>query len=719
MNENRATCPVTVDSQENIPVNDWLQQWSEGLPREVSSLSASEFFDMVGGEQGTATISNLERVWALYDSQEKKDCENDYNNKNLPYLKPGTIVYLPIDKVMYELSKLSKQGQFLSQGDFKSYWSENYEKIVSSINYKPWDSETNADALVDSKVVPQTLRVWVYVKALDKIIDLSAFVISMNTIKSALNGNFTLTLAPTMSQDAAIGFGNGYYEHFVTTNKDGIFNRSFLEKYLTQNDVVFIRFEKLLIEEDSLTGEEDSLEISPSKLVNSDNNYNVWDMIGLIDMVNVSVDSRSDDMNITIVGRDFTKMFVEDGSYFIPLKWIEGNKDLWFYIGSENDSWFKRNIVSGSYDFMFNYGFRGIRETVWFIINLLSNIGIVPDNLFAAYNDRRTTSYKLEVADQESQDVNGLWQIVKVFVDDNLENRTIVDPSFANPDGTIMSFLQKTCQAPFVEMLFDTYVDTLDIVIRQPPFTEAAIKDVVDSETFIEIEPGNFISSSLQYDDRVYSSYRLFPQDYLIGNDRTVGLAFVPIIYLEEMTKYFGNKKMEVQDMYVAANSLIGANGTDNINSMAAAMLNDLLFVVETTAYLPFTRKGTITINGDRRIKVGTFVKNDVTDELFYVTNVVQSIVFSESSIERTTTLTVERGMNFSILKGVSTDTIETSTGSETASYFKIVRLDDIRNDIRTAQQAAKSGQTKTSGLGNTPIDQAQFEYFLKRRMFK
>lgn len=88
-----------------------------------------------------------------------------------------------------------------------------------------------------------------------------------------------------------------------------------------------------------------------------------------------------------------------------------------------------------------------------------------------------------------------------------------------------MDFIFKTCQDPFVEVLFDTYVDTLDIVVRQPPFTESAIKDVIVSETYIEIDSSNFISSSLSYDDRVYSSYRLFPQDQITGKDNTTSLA--------------------------------------------------------------------------------------------------------------------------------------------------------------------------------------------------
>lgn len=46
------------------------------------------------------------------------------------------------------------------------------------------------------------------------------------------------------------------------------------------------------------------------------------------------------------------------------------------------------------------------------------------NDLFSAYKGRRTTSYEIETGDQsykQTQKVNGIWQIVKVFCDDNLE----------------------------------------------------------------------------------------------------------------------------------------------------------------------------------------------------------------------------------------------------------------------------------------------------------
>lgn len=701
-----------------VTIKDYLEWASRKVPKE-KQLSLNDFLSLSLEER-----SNLDRIWSNYDLEQQKKYEQDYNNKSLPEDAPitaGCPVILPLQKIEIEFEKLSQQGQFMSQGGFKAFWADNYKKIVESINYKPEYSETNENALFDVRIIPQTIRVWIYVNSLGKILDLSPFVASCSTSKSPLSGVFSVRILPIKDQTSPLGYGNGFFENFSLTDESGNINKNYWEKYINQNDIVFIRFEKLALEKEAtLQGDSNSIEISPNDLVNSDSNYNVWDMIGLVDSCTSVYSSQANNSIVDISGRDFSKLFTEDGSYFMPLKWIEGSKDRWFYGGDDSDAWFKRNIVTGNYDYIFNYGFKKIKETLWFLVNILSNIGVVPDDLFKAYKERRTKAYTIE-DDQgvsRTQEVKGIWQIVKIFVEDGLGDRSIVDPSFTNPDGTLMSFVNKICQPPFVEVIFDTYVDTLDIVVRQPPFTEDAINDVVKSQTYIDIEPGNLLEYSLNYDDRVYSWYQLFPQNNFIGTRLFTSLAFIPIIYFEEFTKIWGNKKQQIQDIYISLSALDGVGGTQQLNSMAAAALNDLMFVIETSVYLPFTRKGSLTINGDRRIKVGTFIHNKATKELFYVTGAQQELTFTREGISRVTRVQVERGMLMPILEGTNDNKINLLTdGDGKASYFKIARLKEMKEDIKKAEQSVNSDEKKVNS-GKQAINKAQFDYFFKRRMF-
>lgn len=709
----------TWNPSEDSTIKAWVDKIGKGVT-ESKKLSVTDFLSLKSKEG----ISNLDYIWSQYDPELRKKYEQDYNNKSLPDSAPilkGSPVVVPLSKMVIEFEKVSQQGQFMSQGSFKAFWADNYKKIIESINYKPEYSETKENASFDVRIVPQSIRIWIYINSLGKIIDISQFVLACNTNKVAMAGTFNIRLSPVKAQSSPTGYGNGFIENFNTTDENGVLTKSFWEKFINQNDLVFIRFEKLQLEKDaSLKGNYDSLEISPNDLVNSSSNYNVWDMIGFLDSCVVSYSAQYNESFIDLIGRDFSKLFVEDGSYFMPLKWVEGSKDRWFYGGDEADAWFKRNVVTGNYNYFFNYGFKRIRETLWFIINILSNIGIVPDELFGSYQERRTKAYTIEDDEgvHKTQEVKGIWQILKVFVEDELDDRSIVDPSFTNPDGTLMSFINKICQPPFVEVLFDTYVDTLDVVVRQPPFTEKAISDVIKSKSYIEIESNNLVELSLSYDDRVYSWYQLFPQNNFIGTKMFTSLAFIPIIYFEEFTKVWGNKKQQIQDIYISLSALDGVGGTQNINSMAAAALNDLLYIVETNVYLPFTRKGNITIRGDRRIKVGTFIKNNATNELFYVVGVTQTIVFSNGQLDRVTNVQVERGMFFPLLTGSGDKNTKLTTGSgDKASYFKIARLQKIKDDIRQAEAAAKDENKKING-GKQAIDSDQFDYFFKRRMY-
>lgn len=667
-------------------------------------------------------LTNAARIWETYTPEEKKKEEGGETNP--PFIKYGTIVYLWNKDIVAEMQKIIGSEIFMEQKDFNAFYTENMELIVSNPDYTPFTdlTDTNSSKAQNKrernnighlfKFKSLEIKVWIYVRALNKIMDVSAWVQSCTTNKDKGVGTFSLDLLPTADL-TPLSYGDEIIEQFNVINSQYSLTRDWFTTYVQNNDLVFIRFERLRMEEDvdkSLGGERNA-EVQPSSL-NSDV---IWDMMALVDTVSLTVSSLSNDYTVNIQGRDYTKLLVEDGSYFIPLKFVEGSPDKWFYGGDPESEWFKRNMITGAYDYYFAYSFQKIKQVLWFVINQLSNIGIVDNSLFASCA-KVTKKYAVETGDDKYKgmeaDVNGIWQMIELFVDDNLNDRRIVDRSLVNPEGTLLDFFNKVCQDPFVEFWGDTWGNGYQFLVRQPPFTAQAIESIISQDKYyITINSEDIFALSLSYDDRAYAWYRLMPQNSMMGNSQFSSLALVPIIFFEQFCKMYGNKRCIINDIYLSESYLYGKekDRAKGLTTLSQALLNDLLYVVETSVYLPFTRKGTITINGDRRIKVGTFVRLAPTNELFYVTGVNNTATFTGDAVDRITTLTVERGMVMDYI-----------ARSKDYSYFKIANLDGMRKEITERNEANNKQQ---GGSSVTPskfgINEDQFNFFMNRQMYK
>lgn len=158
-----------------------------------------------------------------------------------------------------------------------------------------------------------------------------------------------------------------------------------------------------------------NLEIPVSKIAKN----NIWDMIGFVDVCTSSFEAQGNIKSITIEGRDISKLFTEDGCYFIPLLNATDTFSHWYEM-SEDSIWFKRNVLTGAFsNLLWSFSQKEIKECLWFIVNAMSTIGIAKNSVFDSWEDKRTESYDL--GNNQKQDVNGVWQIVKIFVEDILE----------------------------------------------------------------------------------------------------------------------------------------------------------------------------------------------------------------------------------------------------------------------------------------------------------
>jgi hypothetical protein len=583
---------------------------------------------------------------------------------------------------------------------------------------------------------------------LNEIINVTSYVVSCSINTTSTGGSFSLVL-PSFAGDANIyKSGSALYSDAVLSANTGEF---FFHKYIQSNDIVFIKFEKLDLEGDfiqRISMSEDFI-IDKSLLANQ-----VYDMIGLVDTNNKTMSYESNDYMVSIEGRDMMKMLIDDGSYFMPLVFLKDSQSLFVNL-QDDDKILQRVFTTGSYPSLFAFSLRNIPDTVQFVINQLANVGVVDESidLFSSYGMRRTRVYRLQT-DTTDTFVDklhmGVWQIIKLLVDSNITDRLIADSSISQPDGSLISQMQKFCQEPFVEFFGDTYGDTYNLIIRQPPYTESCVLSVlnnnVDDRSFVKdstqmitkssltseqqdiiltIDPEDVLQENIGFENQsqFYSWYEITPQGSFIGSADKLALAFVPIVYLPQYANKWGLRKMSVVTNYMSNRALTGKSSAFNQDLLKEAVMNDFKLLIDSYCYLPFTRRGTLILNGDRRFKRGTWVRYD--KEIFYVDSVSNEYSIAGGSIERTTTLNLNRGMVEKYIKN-------------SYSYFKIVDTKMIKDvlieqlTVNSSNEAylssgLKSGASlgitkgvpRTNIKSNFGVNQEQFDFFYSRKQFE
>jgi hypothetical protein len=304
-------------------------------------------------------------------------------------------------------------------------------------------------------------------------------------------------------------------------------------------------------------------------------------------------------------------------------------------------------------------------------------------------------NFKEFVETYEQKPLKGIWKIIKLVVDDevdeelnelgtktgsNIGNRRICDSSIGNENGTLMSAIQKICQEPFVHFSADTYGDQFYFTIHQPSYTEKAYKNLVDICSSLVIKEADILQEKLQFNtDNIYSWYKLRLQNSITDLGEGAASSYLKAVHFKEYSDIWGERPLEVVSNYLEFHPLIGDKADPNISYMVRQHLYDLKYLVDINSYMPFTRKGIITIVGDRRIKKGLIIKYEPTGEVFMVDSVSQSYQNSNSGINRTTTLEVSRGMVESCLDLyfhiIDTPIEENKFYDKTYSYYDWVKV--------------------------------------------
>lgn len=254
-------------------------------------------------------------------------------------------------------------------------------------------------------------------------IDISPYIISINTSVAEGGGNFSISL-PHIPLFTDYSIVSSMLPHFIyddgintvgAVNKNSINDivykdddgkeylaaRSSLDSFdyfdwlIQSNDLLFISFDNMDgVSTDNLAG-------------------NSFDMIALVDSVAISRNAQGA-IIVNVSGRDLMKLISDDSSIFFPLGVSNGTTNVFdnteTVIQGGDKSSLQKYIVSGGairqLDGMINvfacepndFSIDFVLKTV---ISHLANMQVVPNNLFTAWGDKRTKFSALKPKQKE------------------------------------------------------------------------------------------------------------------------------------------------------------------------------------------------------------------------------------------------------------------------------------------------------------------------------
>lgn len=706
-------------------------------PATLEEIIKKDRLKDITAEKILAVKGNKARIYKNYRPADKRK----YKQATAAHIAPGTKLQLPNTALDPENVYFDGNRFLVETNDAVAFTTLALNNLLTEPGYRQLFRDSAKGVLL--KTVPQ-VSVWIWCKTLGpvggqgttpntvegQIFNVTPFVESLNTQVTATGGSFTINLPPLTCEATSTGWrlrpgsiqtfkdnqGNLNYvgkDSVVRLENDEYRSNNYMfHNLISANDVVFIRFEPLVNEKDRTTNQPPSPIINKSELPGKN-----YDMIGLIDRNSIRSDYGGANVGINLTGRDLMKLLIEDSSTWmtIPnLRPIEGvfSNSNWKKFGRAVRRFERLGPDNNPLTFFPQYRLQNIGEVVELVFSSLATIEIAPDSLFDAYpreRDLATGQEGISIYNQyDGKKVTrvpgaGIWQIIKVLMDKSIKDRVLADDSISTHEGSLLNGIQKYVQKPFVEMYSDTYNDQFYFVLRKPPTDYAGYMSLVNMAKEVpalHVYAEQVINESLNFDDgEVYCWYRLQGKGALGGSTQDLdSLNSWPIVYLREYNEIWGNRSMDIISNYIHGGNVFGKKTRLDADTKTRQeqLYNDMRYMVESNAYAPFTRKGSITLHGDRRFKRGTVIYYHLTDEYYYVDAVSNNSSINEGGIERTTTLTISRGMRNKMPDGQSV----------LEMYFNIVDFKKLNT--------ASNGRPNFDWEVNPTI----FNFFLRRRQF-
>lgn len=344
---------------------------------------------------------------------------------------------------------------------------------------------------------------------------------------------------------------------------------------------------------------------------------------------------------------------------------------------------------------------------------LLNEKGEVDENLYRLVNI--TDNYidaGLQSKKFKEKLASGIWQIIDLVIDETVAGRRLADSSFSTANGSLLNFIRSACQEPLVEFYMDTYGDKYHLIVRRPPYDQKGLISLIEGKVntqdgqpktppaIVDVEGEDVIMENLGFDDtHVYSWYHFFPRNSLLGNSQDYSLSYIGALYFPEYAEVFGSKPFQQSNSYIPYQALKN-NDTAGMGLTERQAVEDLKYVVETSQYLPFTRKGSLVLNRDRRLKIGNIFRYKPTGEIFFIEGVQHTFSINADSIDATTTVQVTRGMLEQLIYG--TYMASAKGDPQFVSYFNIINTDlvyekkIVKNTVTERRKKNSSTPTTT-----------------------
>lgn len=738
MGNSKELYKITVSSPEFETVGDFLDD--QNSVAFSYSNDPEKFLNVVGED----TLTNRQRIENSYHTVAEKIFIGAKASR-LP-LKVGTILYIEYDK-LNELSFVTEGIEVVST-DEPAFKAAQLAKLEADPGYNQVHKFINGKLQKgSSKELYPEVTVWIWCRSLSpktdedrelsgQFFDLTPFIQRCQTNMGKNGGNWQIVLPPLVCEldkdrkwiikettiDRYVNAKGtsiqreGYLSQgsiFESEDGDELTRSQFLfHNIISTNDLILIMGDTLDMEKEVRYQDKQHDYINKNIIAGR-----IYDMIGLVDSNTQSVTPGSTDVTINISGRDLSKLFIEDGTYFYAL---ENSQGILKFAGQseQKNTLINRIFGDGALNFISLYMFSSIELILKFIMQQLANIKVVPDELFVSYFDRvnyrfNETESKFNKLPDAGAKVNqpehkpefkrekapGIWKIIKLVIDKSVSNRRLQDSSFSTANGSLLNFIRTACQEPLVEFFMDTYGDMYNLIVRKPPYDQKSLISLIEGKVntedgsietppaIIDIHPEDVLQENLSFDDtQVYSWYHFFPQNNFLGDSKTYSLTYLGALFFEEYAQLWGSKPFQHSHPYIPF--VQHNNNEKGLGLYEKQAIEDLKYVVESNQYLPFTRKGSLVLNPDRRIKIGNVIRYVTTGEIFFVDSVQHNYQIGENVLDANTTVNVSRGMIEQLIYGVYLR--NENDAPRFVSYFNIINTELVFNWKDTVTQVTK-----------------------------